>query len=243
MTAASAAAAEAGGTPLTVTIDGPAGAGKTSISRRAAGALGLAYLDTGAMFRALAMRLGEGGHALPEADIAQKLALLTFGLRGRGEDTTLLVDGQPLSSEARTERVGGWASDIATLTVVREHLLAAQRRLGRETSLLAEGRDMGTVVFPDAPCKFFLDASPEVRARRRVAQLTALGKPAVYGEILEAIRRRDHQDRTRATAPLVPAADAVVIDTSDMTEDEVLARILDIVRQTVRDGAAATSIS
>lgn len=236
--AAEASCAAAGNAPRIVTIDGPAGAGKTSISRRAAGALGLAYLDTGAMFRALAMRLGEGGHTLPEATIREKLAHLTFGLRGRGEDTTLLVDGEPLSSEARTERVGGWASNVATLPVVREHLLCAQRQLGRETSLLAEGRDMGTVVFPDAPCKFFLDASPEVRAKRRVAQLTALGKPAEYEAVLEAIRRRDHQDRTRATAPLVPAADALVIDTSAMTEDAVLARILDVVRQQIGEPAA-----
>jgi CMP/dCMP kinase len=229
MAARDSAPGEGIGKHLVVTIDGPAGAGKTSVARRAAGALGLAYLDTGAMFRALALRLGEGGHTLPETTIQAKLAALTFGLRGRGEDTTLLVDGEPLPAEARTERVGGWASSVATLPVVRGHLLAAQRRLGCETSLLAEGRDMGTVVFPDAPFKFFLDATPEVRARRRVAQLETLGKPAVYEEILDAIRRRDHQDRTRATAPLCPAPDAVVIDTSAMTEDAVLARLLAIV--------------
>lgn len=226
---------------LVVTIDGPAGAGKTSVARRAAGALGLAYLDTGAMFRALALRLGEGGHRLPEAAIEARLAALTFGLRGRGEDTALLVDGEPLPAEARTERVGGWASNVATLPVVRRHLLEAQRRLGRETALLAEGRDMGTVVFPEAPCKFFLDASPEVRARRRELQLTALGKPLDYQEILAAIRTRDHQDRTRATAPLVPAADAVIVDTSAMTEDAVVARILAVVREKVRDSEAISA--
>jgi len=226
---------------LLVTIDGPAGAGKTSVSRRAAGALGLAYLDTGAMFRALALRLGEGGHLLPAAAIEAKLAALTFGLRGRGEETTLLVDGEPLPAEARTERVGAWASNVATLPVVRRHLLEAQRRLGRETALLAEGRDMGTVVFPEAPCKFFLDASPEVRARRRELQLKALGKPANYQEILDAIRARDHQDRTRATAPLVPAPDAVILDTSAMTEDAVLARLLAIVEEKKRASETVAS--
>jgi cytidylate kinase len=221
---------------LVVTLDGPAGAGKTTIARRTAGALGLAYLDTGAMFRALALRLGENGHRLPEADLEGRLAEVTFGLTGSGENTTLLVDGQPLPAEARTERVGGWASDLAVLPVVRRHLLAAQRRLGRQTGLVAEGRDMGTVVFPEAPCKFFLDATPEVRARRRVDQLARLGRPADYPAILDAIRRRDHQDRTRPVAPLVAAADAVVIDTSAMSETTVLERILAVVGSRARQG-------
>lgn len=213
-----------------VTIDGPAGAGKTTISRRAAGALGLAYLDTGAMFRALALGLGPHGHELPEAELRPRLTAVRFGLVGSGAETTLLVDGAPLSAEARTEEIGGRASKLAALPVVRAVLLAAQRRLGEETALVAEGRDMGTVVFPEAFRKFFLDASPEVRARRRVDQLTRLGRPAAYQAILDAIRERDHQDRTRAVAPLVPAADAICIDTSDLTEDAVLDRILAAVR-------------
>lgn len=230
------AASSGPGARLVVTLDGPAGAGKTTISRRAAGALGLAYLDTGAMFRALALRLGEGGHLLPEAELDARLAAMRFGLTGSGEATRLLVDGQPLPAEARTEKVGGWASQLAVRPVVRARLLAAQRDLGRETSLLAEGRDMGTVVFPEAPFKFFLDAAPEVRAKRRELQLMGLGKPADYAAILESILTRDKQDRERAVAPLRPAADAVVIDTSDLTEDAVLGRIVAVVR-----GAAASS--
>lgn len=210
-----------------VTIDGPAGAGKTSVSRRAAGLLGLAYLDTGAMFRALALRLGEGGHTLPEDVLDVRLAAMDFSLAGSGADTMLLVDGRPLPDAARTEQVGALASNLAVLPVVRRRLRLAQQALGRSADLLAEGRDMGTVVFPDAPRKFFLDASPEVRAARRVGQLTALGRPADYAEILAAIRRRDDQDRNRAESPLVPAADAVIIDTSDLTEDAVVARIVD----------------
>lgn len=217
-------------TRLVVTIDGPAGAGKTTVSRRSAGALGLAYLDTGAMFRALALKLGEGGHLLPEPELDARLAAMRFGLSGRGEETRLLVDGQGLPAEARTEKVGGWASKLAALPVVRARLLAAQRELGRETALLAEGRDMGTVVFPEAPFKFFLDAAPEVRARRRELQLIGLGKPADYAAILESIIARDKQDRERAVAPLRPAPDAVCIDTSALTEDAVLARIVATVR-------------
>uniref|UniRef100_I2Q6C2 Cytidylate kinase n=1 Tax=Desulfovibrio sp. U5L TaxID=596152 RepID=I2Q6C2_9BACT len=210
-----------------VTIDGPAGAGKTSVSRRAAGLLGLAYLDTGAMFRALALRLGPDGHKLPEADLDARLAAMAFSLAGSGADTTLLVDGAPLPDAARTEQVGAMASNLAVLPVVRRRLRLAQQALGRAADLLAEGRDMGTVVFPEASRKFFLDASPEVRARRRVGQLAALGRPADYDEILRAIRRRDDQDRNRAASPLVPAADALVIDTSDLTEDAVVARIVE----------------
>ncbi|WP_428565505.1 MAG: (d)CMP kinase [Solidesulfovibrio sp. DCME] len=210
-----------------VTIDGPAGAGKTSVSRRAAGLLGLAYLDTGAMFRALALRLGPGGHELPEAAIEAALGAMTFSLSGSGADTVLLVDGAPLPAAARTEEVGGRASNLAVLPVVRLRLRLAQQAMGRENDLLAEGRDMGTVVFPEARRKFFLTASPEVRAARRVGQLAALGKPADYQAILEAIRRRDAQDTGRAEAPLVPAADALVIDTSDLTEEAVVDRIVD----------------
>jgi CMP/dCMP kinase len=224
--------ADVSGSPrLVVTIDGPAGAGKTTIARRTAAALGLAYLDTGAMFRALALRLGPDGHRLPVQELRARLTAIRFGLAGNGAETSLLIDGQPLPPEARTEQVGGWASNLAVLPVVREHLLAVQRDLGREIGLVAEGRDMGTVVFPLAPRKFFLDASPEVRARRRVDQLEGLGRPADYQAILDAIRQRDHQDRTRPVAPLAPAPDAVVIDTSDLNEAAVLERILAGVRR------------
>lgn len=209
-----------------VTIDGPAGAGKTTVSRRAAGALGVAYLDTGAMFRALALALGEGGHTLPEAEIDARLAAMTFALSGSGADTVLLVDGAPLPDAARTEQVGGWASNLAVLPVVRRRLRLAQQALGASTDLLAEGRDMGTVVFPTARHKFFLTATPEVRAARRVRQLEAMGRPADYDAILDAIRRRDAQDQGRAEAPLVAAADACVIDTSALCEDAVVARIV-----------------
>ena len=209
-----------------VTIDGPAGAGKTSVSRRSAGRLGLAYRDTGAMFRALALTLGQGGHALPEGEIAARLAAMTFSLAGSGAETVLLVDGAPLPDAARTEEVGGWASNLAVLPVVREILRRAQQALGQRADLLAEGRDMGTVVFPEATRKFFLTASPEVRASRRERQLTALGKPADYAAILDAIRRRDDQDIHRAASPLIPADDALVIDTSELSEDMVVERIV-----------------
>ena len=209
-----------------ITLDGPAGAGKTSVSRRVAGELALAYLDTGAMFRGLALRLGPQGHLLPEAAIDAALADIVFSLSGCGSDTRLLLNGEALPDAARTEEVGARASKLAALPVVRRRLKLAQQALGRETDLLAEGRDMGTAVFPEAAHKFFLDASPEVRAARRVRQLAALGRPQDYETILAAIRSRDHEDRNRLVAPLRAAPDALVIDTSALTEDAVVARIV-----------------
>jgi len=211
---------------LIVAIDGPAGVGKTTLAKRAAKALGLAYLDTGAMFRSCALRLGDGAWDLPEAELQARLEQLTFSLKGSGDQTRLLLNGRPVGDEIRTEAVGFLASRMATLPVVRAFQKAAQQALGKNVSLVVEGRDMGTAVFPEAPYKFFLDARPEVRAKRRELQLLAMGEPAVYAEILEQIKKRDDQDRNRAASPLAPAADAVIIDTSDIDVDQVFARIL-----------------
>lgn len=212
--------------PRVVTLDGPAGVGKTTLARRVAEALGLAYLDTGAMFRATALALGPGARELPEAELRARLAGLDFGLSGGGAASVLRLNGRAVGDEVRTEQVGMMASDVATLPVVREFLKAAQRAVGRATALVAEGRDMGTVVFPEAAHKIFLDAAPEVRARRRCEQLRAMGAPAELAAITEQIRARDHQDRNRAVAPLRPAPDAVVIDTGALDIDGVFAAIM-----------------
>ncbi len=212
--------------PRIVTLDGPAGVGKTTLARRVAEALGLAYLDTGAMFRATALALGPGARELPGAGLRARLEGLAFGLEGRGAASALRLNGRPVGEEIRTEQVGMLASDVATLPEVREFLKAAQRAVGQATALVAEGRDMGTVVFPEAAHKFFLDAAPEIRARRRCEQLRALGAPADLDAVTAQIRARDHQDRTRAVAPLRPAEDALVIDTSPLDIDGVFAAIM-----------------
>jgi cytidylate kinase len=204
-----------------VTIDGPAGVGKSTMAKRLARELAMPYLDTGAMFRAIARRLGPGAWERDEAELAPVLAGLEFTLSGTGEDSVLSLDGTPIGDEIRTEEVGMWASNIATMPVVRASLKAAQQALGARFSLVAEGRDMGTVIFPDARCKFFLDASCDERARRRFLQLRDMGKPADLDALREQIAARDHQDRTRAVAPLRPAADAVVIDTTSLTPEAV----------------------
>ena len=215
--------------PLIVTLDGPAGVGKSSIASRLAGELGIAFLDTGAMFRAAAYTLGEGAWDWTQGILQQKLGDFEFSLRGSGKDTELLLNGQPLPGDIRTEQTGLWASQLAVVPSVRAYMKMAQIFLGQTTSLVAEGRDMGSVVFPGAQFKFFLDAEPEERARRRCRQLEAQGKPAPLAETLAAITQRDHQDRTRSIAPMKPAEGAVVVDTTHITENEVLEKVLAVV--------------
>lgn len=209
--------------PRIVTIDGPAGVGKSTLAKRLAGHLGIAYLDTGAMFRGTALALGQGAEEWPEDRLAAALAGLAFSLSGTGADSRVCLNGTCLGDEIRTEQVAMLASNVATLPAVRAFQKAAQQAIGRTTSLVAEGRDMGTVIFPQARPKFFLDASPQVRARRRFLQLREMGKSADLEEITASIVARDHQDRTRATAPLAAAPDALVIDTGPLSIDEVFA--------------------
>jgi cytidylate kinase len=220
-----------------VTLDGPAGVGKTTLAKRIAARLSVAYLDTGAMFRTVAWKLGEDAWSLPEAELARRLASLEFKLEGEAADTQLTCNGGPLDDAIRSETVAMWASRLAALPVVRDALKAAQRDIGAARSLTAEGRDMGTVVFPQARYKFFLDATPEARAQRRFQQLQAMGLPEAYASILEQIKHRDAQDRTRAIAPLKPAPDAMLVDTTDLDVDQVFARMLALLG--LEDEAAA----
>lgn len=218
--------------PFIVTIDGPAGVGKSTLARRLAAALGIAYLDTGAMFRTLALHMArkgyEAGGDTPEDGNALRdlLAACVFSLRGTGAATELLCNGEPVGEAIRSEEAGMMAARIAVLPLVREYLKKAQRHLGAAFSLVAEGRDMGTEVFPSASRKFFLEADPEIRAERRCLQLREMGRECRLEELAEQIRQRDEQDRNRAEAPLRPAEDAVIIDTSRLDIDSVFAAML-----------------
>ena len=211
-----------------ITLDGPAGVGKSTLAKRLATILGIPYLDTGAMFRTIALRLGPGAETLPEDELRARCNAFRFKLQGGGEGSVLLCNDVPVGREIRTEEVGRLASRLATSTVVRDYLKEAQRSLG-ESGLVAEGRDMGTVVFPTARFKFFLDARPEVRGMRRFEELQAKGEPADLAQITEMIRQRDDMDRNRAVAPLKPAADAVIVDTSDLGIEGVLKVLTDTV--------------
>ncbi len=211
---------------LIVTIDGPAGVGKSTMAKRLARELGIPYLDTGAMFRSVAWKLGEGSWEWDEDKLKSELASFEYTLFGIGEESILSLNGTPIGNEVRTEEVGMWASNVATLPVVRSFLKEAQQSLGARFSLVAEGRDMGTVIFPEAPRKFFLDASVEERAARRFRQLEEMGKPADLEELKEQIAKRDHQDRNRAVAPLKAADDAVTIDTTELDREQVFAALV-----------------
>jgi cytidylate kinase len=212
---------------VVVAIDGPAGAGKSTIARRVAGALGWAYLDTGAMYRALTWRaLDEGLDPTDGAAIAACAAGLDLVL---GADGRVTVDGADVTAHLRTVAVNDAVSTIAAIPAVREVMVAHQRRFAaRNGRIVAEGRDIGTVVFPDAAVKVFLDADPGERARRRLAETLAAGgaRPEDAARLAEQMARRDHLDRTRTVAPLRPAADARGIDTTSMTLDEVVAAVL-----------------
>lgn len=212
--------------PLIVTLDGPAGSGKTTVAKLVAAKLGIAYLDSGAMFRGLALYLGPGSWDRFEADLLKELSHVRFDLAGQSESSHLVMNGAILGEEIRREDVGMWASNLAKVGVVRDHLKAAQQSIGTCTALVAEGRDMGTAVFPLARFKFFLEAKPEERALRRFRQLQDMGVAADLQELTENLRLRDEQDRNRALAPLKPAEDAVIIDTMGLSPDQVVAVIV-----------------
>ncbi len=211
---------------LIVTVDGPAGVGKSTIAKRVASDLDVAYLDTGAMFRGVAWSLGQGAWEWEESKLRGRLQGLSFRLHGQGEMSGLILNGDFLDKSIRSEEVAMWASSLAKLPVVREYLKAMQQEIGKEFNLVAEGRDMGSVIFPNAKHKFFLDATVYERAKRRYLQLESLDMDADMGKITESIRARDEQDRSRKVAPLKAAGDAVVIDTTDLDREQVYATIM-----------------
>ena len=219
--------------PSVITLDGPAGVGKSTTARRLAAALGVPYLDTGAMYRTLGLRLGAAAADMSDEELRRRCAEYSFSLEPCPTDRDslcLFCNGQPVGDEIRTEKAGRLASLVARLPVLREALQNVQRSLGRRWSLVAEGRDMGTRVFPEARYKLFLDARPEVRAERRCRELADRGETADKDTVLAAIAARDEQDRNRVVDPLRPASDAVIVDTSDLSPEEVLNVLLEAVR-------------
>jgi len=217
--------------PFVVAIDGPAGAGKSTVARALAARLGYAFLDTGALYRSVALRARQGGIAWDDAERLGRLAgQMEIAFVRSGDTERIVADGIDVTEDIRRPDISEGASRVSALPEVRAGLLEVQRRVATRASVVAEGRDIGTVVFPAAQAKFFLVASPETRARRRAAELAAAGRPADFAEVLAEMRVRDARDTGRAVAPLRAAPDAVTIDTSGLTAVEVTERMLAVVR-------------
>jgi cytidylate kinase len=232
---------------LTITIDGPAGSGKSSVARRIAGVLGYLYLDSGAMYRALALKALQ--HMVPLDDDAQleKLAAETHielkpptpEQEKAGAKNRVFLDGAEVTDAIRTGEVAQAASRLATIADVRRVLVAEQQRAGAGGGIVMEGRDIGTVVFPKAELKIFLDASPEVRTERRWKEHQEKGEKVTVFQVLEEVRERDKRDRERKVSPLVRAADAVIVDNTAMDVEETARLIVMLARERDKEAMAA----
>jgi cytidylate kinase len=206
-----------------ITVDGPSGSGKGTLAGLLAERLGWHLLDSGALYRIVGAQAIARGLAL---DDEAAIAGMAAGLDIRFEDDRVLVDGEDLTRTIRTEAVSSAASQVAALEGVRQAIFGLQRAMRRAPGLVADGRDMGTVVFPEADLKVYLEASPEVRAERRYNQLKNKGLSVTFRALLASIRERDERDMRRAVSPLRPAQDAILVDSTELTIDQVLDRVL-----------------
>jgi cytidylate kinase len=218
-----------------VTIDGPSGVGKSTVSRKVAAGLGWTYLDTGAMYRAVGVQCQRAGVDLADAAaltaLLERLDLQLLPPLHEGDDVRVLLNGEEISAAIRSPEAGMLASQVSAIPAVRAKLTALQQAMGRAGEIVAEGRDTGTVVFPAAAWKFYLDAPPEERCRRRAGQLRAKGQPVDEQALLAQIIERDRNDCERAVAPLRMADDAVLIDAAKLTADEVAEKMLAFIEQ------------
>jgi CMP/dCMP kinase len=233
---------------LTIAIDGPAGSGKSSVARRVAQMLGYLYLDSGAMYRAVALKALQRNVSLGDERELGSLARETrIELKpptpeqeAAGAKNRVFLDGKEVTAEIRTAEVAQAASRLATIAGVREVLVAEQQRAGAGGGVVMEGRDIGTVVFPCADLKIFLDASPQVRAERRWKEHQEKGDRSTLPEVLEEVRERDKRDRERKVSPLLRAADAVLVDNTAMDAEETARLIIMLAREREKDLAKVT---
>ena len=224
--------------PLVIAIDGPAGSGKSTVAQMLAERLGLIYVDSGATYRAAALKVLEAGVPLDdEQEIVRVVASAEIRFVPRRPQPQVLLDGNDVTPKIRTRRVTQAASHVSRLPAVRQKLIALQRSLLKEPGVVMEGRDIGTVVFPDAPLKIFLKADPEERARRRVQQNQEQGRPSKLQDILAEISKRDQRDAERQASPLVPAAGAAILDSTRLSAEEVVDEILELARKKNLPGA------
>lgn len=221
---------------MIIAIDGPSGAGKSTLAKHVAKELKFVYLDTGAMYRALALKvLRQGIDLADDARLEELIAGTAIDLEETNGKLAVLLDGVDVAGEIRTPEVSQMASKVSALRIVRARMLELQREMGRRGSVVAEGRDIGTVIFPDAEVKIFLDASAGERARRRYNELKGAGRAVDYEETLREIEERDKRDSERDLAPLRKAEDAVMMDSSNDTADDVAAKVLSHIRNKLRE--------
>ncbi|QLB18939.1 (d)CMP kinase [Mannheimia granulomatis] len=220
---------------IVITVDGPSGAGKGTLCHALAEKLGFDFLDSGALYRITALSAVNKGISLEDedslADVGRNLNIQFLPQNG---EISVILDGENVGDQIRTAQAGQNASKVAAFPKVREALLARQRAFSTERGLIADGRDMGTVVFPDAQIKLFLDASAQERAKRRVKQLQEKGFNANFDKILAEIEERDFRDRNREVAPLVPAKDALLLDSTHLSIDDVIKQALDYIAQYIK---------
>ena len=221
------------GKKISVAIDGPAGAGKSTIARRLAGELGYRYVDTGAIYRTVAYFMDLWGVSPKDVDgVNRYIDELTIGIEYDDDGVQhMIMNGMDVTADIRTQEIGQKASLISAHAVVRDVLLDMQREMAEQYDVVMDGRDIGSVVLPKATVKIFLTASPEVRARRRYKELLEKGQKAKYEQVLKEVQQRDYQDTHREIAPLKMCRDSVKVDTSDMTFEESVAAIRKIIEE------------
>lgn len=220
---------------INIAIDGPAGAGKSTVARMVAKELGFIYIDTGALYRSIGVAALRKGYATDNAQqVNSLLPEIELSLKFINGEQRVILNGEDVSRDIRLPEASMAASNVSAIPEVRSFLLDMQKRFARDNNCLMDGRDIGTVILPDAELKIFLTASPEVRADRRYKELLEKGTPKNYDELLEEIKLRDYNDSHRAVAPLKPADDAVILDTSDMSLSEVTEKIISLAKDVMK---------
>ncbi|MEA2174730.1 MAG: CMP/dCMP kinase [Blastocatellia bacterium] len=221
---------------LIIAIDGPSGAGKSTLGRMIARTLNLLYLDTGAMYRAAALAVLRAGVSTKETEaVSSVVARAGINLAGDPDSLRVTLDGRDVSEEIRTEEVSQSASVISTIPEVRRTLVQRQREMGASGGVVLDGRDIGTVVFPEADVKFFLTARPEARAQRRYDEERVRARAATFEQTLADINQRDRRDSTRETSPLAIADDAIVLDSTELSIEDVFERMMNAIRERERN--------